>query len=159
MNHRLYTLSLLLAAAACPAQPADKPQSAACQQALEALQAREATMRAPADGAAQPDAAWQTLRRRAAQACLGGTGDMPPPTRTLQAPISIAPLRSPAPYAPPAARGSNPSPATKPPSVVTGCDALGCWANDGTRLNRVGPTQLQGPRGLCTVQGTSLQCP
>ena len=110
----------------------------------------------------KPDAAWQNLRRRAAQTCLGGSGDMPPSTRTLQAPIVIPSMGSAAPYAPaPLRRGATggPSPTPKPPSVVTNCDALGCWANDGTRLNRVGPQQLQGPRGLCTLQGTSLQCP
>lgn len=162
MKRCLCILGALLLMAACHAQPANQAQSAACIQALDALQTREATMRAEV---IKPDAAWQTLRRRAAQACLGGTGDAPPPTRTLQAPIAIAPIGSPAPYPPypqstprSGATGS-PSPTPKPPSVVTSCDALGCWANDGTRLNRVGPAQLQGPRGLCTLQGTALQCP
>jgi len=48
-------------------------------------------------------------------------------------------------------------PAPAPTSVLS-CDIGGCWANDGSRLNRVGPT-LWGPRGACTVLGTLLQCP
>ena len=112
----------------------------------------------------KPDAAWQNLRRRAAQTCLGGSGEMPPSTRTMQAPIVIPSIGRSAPYSTAPLRSGatgspSPTPAPKPPSVVTSCDALGCWANDGTRLNRVGPQQLQGPRGLCTLQGTSLQCP
>ena len=46
----------------------------------------------------------------------------------------------------------------EPPLTVTGCDASGCWASDGTRLQQAGP-QLLGPRGFCSVQGALLQCP
>ncbi|WP_295638039.1 hypothetical protein [uncultured Methylibium sp.] len=53
-----------------------------------------------------------------------------------------------------------PSAIAPPPSplVVTGCDATGCWASDGSRLQRLGP-DLVGPRGTCTVQGAVLACP
>jgi hypothetical protein len=51
-----------------------------------------------------------------------------------------------------------PARAQQRPYAITSCDAGGCWANDGSRLNRVGPN-LWGPRGVCTVQGTLLQCP
>ena len=47
---------------------------------------------------------------------------------------------------------------TEKPYAITSCDAGGCWANDGSRLNRLGPN-LWGPRGICTVQGSLLQCP
>ena len=174
MNHRLPILGILLASPAllaglaCHAQPADTTQSTACQQALQALQTREAAMQAAASAFASPattqaDAGWKNLRRHAAQACLGGTGYMPPPARNSQAPIAIAlpPIGSTAPYASPSRSSATGStiPVARPPSAVTSCDALGCWANDGTRLNRVGPQQLQGPRGLCTLLGSSLQCP
>jgi hypothetical protein len=49
-------------------------------------------------------------------------------------------------------------PALERPYAVTSCDPGGCWANDGSRLNRVG-TNLWGKRGVCTLQGTLLQCP
>ena len=49
-------------------------------------------------------------------------------------------------------------PAAAPLLTVTACDATGCLASDGTRLQWVGPSLL-GPRGMCTVQGTVLQCP
>ena len=153
------------AVSAAHAQATDRPQSPACQQALAALQAREAQLAEDAKDAQarppKPDAAWQNLRRRAAKVCLGGSGDMPASTRTLQAPITITPAgrtSSPAAAAPAGTTAGSALPAVKAPLSVTGCDALGCWTNDGRRLNRVG-SQLQGPNGLCTVQGTSLHCP
>jgi len=42
--------------------------------------------------------------------------------------------------------------------TITGCDALGCWASDGTRLLKDGQN-LIGPRGFCSRQGTVLICP
>jgi hypothetical protein len=51
-----------------------------------------------------------------------------------------------------------PLPAPVLPKSITSCDALGCWASDGTRLQRVGPNLL-GPRGFCSAPGGVLQCP
>jgi len=36
--------------------------------------------------------------------------------------------------------------------------AVGCWASDGTRVDRFGPN-LGGRRGVCTLSGAVLQCP
>ena len=152
------SLSLSLAfllPSVCRAQPQHTPQSAACGQALEALQAHESTRH----GASAPDAQWQTLRRNAARTCLGGTGDAQPTgQRQLQAPISIT--TPPTAGGRPAAMGGQPAlsrPATRPLLSVTSCDALGCWASDGSRLTRLG-ADLVGPQGICTLQGTVLNC-
>jgi hypothetical protein len=42
--------------------------------------------------------------------------------------------------------------------TITTCDPGGCWASDGSRLQRFGPN-LVGPRGVCTVQASQLHCP
>ncbi len=116
-----------------------------------------------------PDAPLEGLRKQAAQACLGGDGQPPPPAQHIgQQPVAVPPILSPIPSPdrvqaaplPRAAAGVAPAPLARPaaPPTVTGCDQAGCWASDGTRLNRVGPV-LQGPRGMCTVQGALLNCP
>jgi len=151
---RTFATLLCAGALATPATAvtdADPLRSPACTRALGALQAaREAG-----------DASVEALRQTAARACLGLAG---PPQRigrpieppTVVAPPAIEPPR------PPQAR---PAPALPPPPVeiarppvVTGCDANGCWADDGQRLQRVGP-QPVGPRGPCTVQQGVLLCP
>jgi hypothetical protein len=50
------------------------------------------------------------------------------------------------------------APAGDRPYAITSCDPGGCWANDGSRLNRVGTTLL-GRQGVCILHGTLLQCP
>ena len=152
-----------LVAAGGPAAELD--QSLPCQQALAALDARQARLLAaagsPAPGA---DATWLALRRAAARACLGADADSaPPPRRTLKAPIEItAPGALRAPDAPvlaaPQRLPAAPLPAPTPPLSVSACDATGCWTSAGTRLPRVG-AGLLGPRGVCTVQGSLLVCP
>jgi len=109
-------------------------------------------------------------RRSAAAACLASRADPAPlPQHLAQPPIAVAPVATPpapigATAAPrpalPPPNAALPSPALPPPAPtsVLSCDLGGCWANDGSRLNRVGPN-LWGPRGACTVQGTLLQCP
>ena len=151
-------------------------ESAECQQALAVLNAEEAAVAqsARASGGVTAndrrliDATLAPVRRQAARACLARRADpatlsaerlvRPPPIAV--APLAVAPASSPAPTAattrvaplvPPAA------PAEKP-YAITSCDPGGCWANDGSRLNRVGPN-LWGPRGICTVQGSLVQCP
>lgn len=44
------------------------------------------------------------------------------------------------------------------PTVVTTCDASGCWDSEGRRLNNAGPV-LMGPRGLCSGTGNTFNCP
>jgi hypothetical protein len=140
-----------------------------CRNALASLQAEEsaadaaahASAAAGAHGGAAPSAELQAARRLAARSCLASRADPPPPppVRSLQAPIVVAPIAAPRPLPPPVARALPPlaAPAERPYAVTT-CDPGGCWANDGSRLNRVGPN-LWGKRGICTLQGSLLQCP
>jgi hypothetical protein len=170
MYRCLFALSVALAGSAAVAQVVDTLKSADCHHALESLQAREAAVvaaRQPdwqSDGRHQraPDAQLETLRRDAARACLGGSGDAPPPShRFAQPPIVVPPIAgarlAPPPPLPIGPVGPSPK-QVEPPTVVMACDPGGCWASDGSRLNRVGP-YLLGPRGLCSVQGTLLHCP
>jgi hypothetical protein len=142
-----------------------------CRQALESLQAQEAAAAAAAaarasavDGrrARTPDARLEASRRDAAAACLRSRED-PPPERQpwVQPPIAVrpAPTVRPGPTLP--LPRAAPPPVARPgerPRFITTCDAIGCWADDGSRLDRVGPN-LRGPRGPCTLQGTLLTCP
>jgi hypothetical protein len=154
----------------------DPLESAECQRALAVLNSEEAAVAesSRASGGVTTndrrliDARLAPIRRQAARACLARRADpatlsserlvRPPPITTQ--PLAVAPASSPAPTAAPA-RAAPPAPPTVPAEkayAITSCDAGGCWANDGSRLNRVGPN-LWGPRGICTVQGSLLQCP
>ena len=163
----LFVLSLAFAGNPGVAQEGDRLKSADCRVALDALQAQEAkAMAVPKAG--QPGAPDQrnalaqlkTLRLRAGRACLGGA-NAPLPQRTAQPPISVSPVAGAPPPAPPRLPAgpvvSLPKPAESP-IFVTSCDPAGCWASDGSRLQRSG-SKLLGPRGLCSVQGTVLHCP
>jgi hypothetical protein len=152
-NHPVVALALLLSAGPGLAQGADPLKSPACGEALAGLQSAR-------DGKAA-NASIETLRSRAATACLGQPGPPQRPGRVAQAPvvvpppqIEIAPLPGPLPGPalplPPVAIQRPPSPAL--------CDAGGCWADDGTHLRQV-PPSLAGPRGMCTQQGGQLLCP
>lgn len=166
---RHFALAAALFAGSATAQPVDSVASVGCREALAALQAQEAAVLAasPAAGRAdpalqhQPPARLLALRREAARACLGGSGELPPPQQVAQPPIVVAPIRVARPAAAPALPTGPvrpPPPPAAPPATITGCDTAGCWASDGSRLTRAGPN-LQGPRGLCSVQGTLLVCP
>jgi hypothetical protein len=169
MVRRLFTLIVVLAGSVAVAQPIDPLNSADCRQALKTLQAQEdAALAAPQAGRQSgglrrsPDARLETLRRHAALVCLGGRADSPPPAqRFAQPPVVVPPVAMARPVQQLALPTLPTVPAPKhvePPVVTTSCDPLGCWASDGSRLNRVGQNLL-GPRGLCGVQGTLLQCP
>lgn len=150
--------------AGVPAWAQDPLASGPCRQALDALRAQEEAVH----GAAVPPlpAASQHLaqaRQQAARACLQGRADAPapPPARLALPPLEVPPLALPPPPARlpmPVPTPLPPPPRPGPPPALTSCDALGCWASDGTRLQRAGPNLL-GPRGLCSVTGTLLQCP
>ena len=151
-------------AAALPRDPLHAPD---CRNALAALEAQEAAADAEwraraASGthdAAAPSAELQAARRLAARNCLANGADPPPPARSIQAPIVVAPVASPRRVPAPVAHLPTPAPAPAERSyAVTECDPGGCWANDGSRLNRVGPN-LWGAHGICTLHGTLLQCP
>ena len=147
----------------------DPLRSSECLLALRELEVQEAAAaaavrrQAAGEPPGRPAAALlDPLRRHAAQACLASRPDSPPPARRLaQHPVSVAPVAT-----PPAARTTTPpagqvaQPTVRIPPLVslTGCDPMGCWASDGTRLQRLGPA-LVGPRGVCSVQGAVLACP
>jgi len=167
--------------AATATAPADPLQAPACRAAVAALQSREAALwadrqaRPPSESRRDtpaPDARLATLRSAAAGACLAGRPDGPAPRagRRAEPPISLTPAPSPAP-----APASRPAPTARsspgatvpqappqrraPPPATTLCDAQGCWASDGTRLDRFGPNLLGPKKGVCTLQGSLLHCP
>jgi len=178
----LAAIVALAPATAAIAEPAtaalgDPLESAECQRAFAVLNSEEAAVAesARASGGVTTndrrliDAKLAPLRRQAARACLARRADpvtlsssarlVRPPPLTTQ-PLAVAPASSPAPTAATARAAPLaplPLPAEKP-YAITSCDPGGCWANDGSRLSRVGPN-LWGPRGICTVQGSLLQCP
>ena len=175
------TAGLLAAAAsAWVAAQGASPASADCRRALDALEAKEARViaarqsRSTVDSAAQSHEDLKPLRAMAARACLGGTGQAPPPTARLLPPAEVVRTTPAAPTTTPGrlpampARPATPiTPMPSPPPVqrqaerpvvITHCDPAGCWANDGAWRPRVGGT-LGGPRGLCTTQGTLVSCP
>lgn len=166
MVRTLVALTVALAGSAAVAQANDPLQSPPCRQAMQALQAQETAAAArPPRGGQAPDPRLAMARRGAALACLGGRGDPPPPPqRFAQPPMAVTPalVARPEPVPVPAPRIDpiRPPPVTQPapPLLVMSCDAVGCWASDGTRLNRWGP-DLLGPRGVCSVQGPLLLCP
>jgi hypothetical protein len=153
---RKLLILLLPAVVALPgaaAPDADPLRSPACTQALQALQAARAS----------GDPAAEALRQAAARACLGLSGPPQRLGRPIEPPTVVPPPAIEPPPQRPARFGPPPSPLPPPvaierPSVVTGCDPNGCWADDGTRPQRVGPQPL-GPRGPCTVQAGVLPCP
>ena len=100
------------------------------------------------------------LKRSAARTCLGGDGNpSPAPQHLAQRPISVQVSPSRSVTARPALVPSPlPSAPEAPLKSITSCDAAGCWVNDGTRLQRVGPSLLS-PKGFCSVQGSVLNCP
>jgi hypothetical protein len=165
MRARLVALTLCLAGLPGLAQEEDRLHSQACRKALDALRAQEAAATAasaPTGDASRRNtsARLQTLQRQAAAACLGGGRAGPASTRVAPPPVSVAPIGTvplpTPPQVPPVSVGPVPPP--QGITTVTACDVNGCLASDGTRLHWVGPN-LMGPRGLCTVQGVTLQCP
>lgn len=164
-------LVLLLAQGlAGPLRAEELPRSPACRTALSALDDAEEALAATAaaSSASLSDqkrrhavaARLQPLRKRVADACLGGLTTSPSPSqRSWVAPPApprptVATPRMPVPAVPPMVL-----PRPEPPVTVTHCNAATCLASDGSTLTRVGPGTLVGPRGACTVQGSFLRCP
>lgn len=159
-------LAFALAAGAVRADVTNPIESAGCRHALEMLQAQEAFLiasrRASEARPTAPGSSIDGLRRNAARACLGGTGDPPPPKQIALPPISVSPIvvsRPTPPLPAPSVQAPPPPRRVEPLVFVSACDADGCWASDGTRWIRSGD-HLIGPRGLCSgTQGTPLICP
>ena len=158
-------LCLLLSGAAQAEEP---PRSPACRTALEALERAEDAIADAAASAPRTDAdrqrtvaaRLQPLRKRVADACLGGLTTSPPPSQhtwVVPPPVQPAPV---VPRVQMPARPVMPEPLPRPeaPVTVIQCNAATCLASDGSTLTRVGPG-LVGPRGACTVQGMFLRCP
>jgi hypothetical protein len=153
-------LPWLAALALLPALAAAQPERGlidqpACRQAIDALTALEST--------AATRAGLVAARQRAAQACLGGPdAAASAPRARVRPPDAVPPVGVARPTPPRAAVPAPPTPPTArlPPLLtLSGCDANGCWASDGTRLQRTGPNSLLGPRGICTLSGSFVQCP
>ena len=145
--------------------------SDACRRALDSLGREEAgagegPRATPGPGSTQAGVApaLAQARRAAAVACLGpGADGASAPQRRAETPVGVPGMRiAPAvgPTRPDARSSASTQPPLKPrlPLVLTSCDTTGCWASDGTRLNRIGPA-LHGPRGACSVAGTAVNCP
>jgi hypothetical protein len=151
-SRHLLPLLALCAGAAQAASPA-------CDSALAALRAEEdaaIASRARGTTATPPPARLLAQRRVAARACLG-SADAPRPATAARPPVVVPGIVLPTPA--PAATAAAPAPPQQRALLtVTGCDALGCWASDGTRLVLQGQ-QLLGPRGACMRQGDVLTCP
>lgn len=165
--------AFVLASALCgwagAAQAEDMPRSPACRTALKALDEAEDAIAAAASASSASlsdqqhqhsvAARLQPLRKRVADACLGGLATSPPPSQhswvapTAPARPAVAAPRVPMPAVPPVVL-----PLPQAPVTVTHCNAATCIASDGSTLTRVGPN-LVGPRGSCTVQGSFLRCP
>lgn len=168
MRPRLPVLCVLLAAAAGAVRGQDALQSATCRQALNALRVQEQASVAEAERGLGPAARQASLlrlaqaRQQAAQTCLQGRTEVSPPApqRFVTPPLSVPPVALPAPTVLPMPVTPLPPapPRVSPPVSITSCDALGCWASDGTRLQRAGPNLL-GPRGFCSAPGGLLHCP
>jgi hypothetical protein len=157
---------LVLGASAVSGQEGDPLASPACRNALSALSVREAAaLAAPTASAASEHRsavrAIQAARERAARACLGAADGAIAPQRAIQAPISVPPVGT-VTATVPRRTATTPDvtlpPRAEPPRLVTTCDAVGCWASDGSYLLRSGPN-LVSPRGLCSVQGSVVVCP
>ncbi len=159
LPHRLAPFAIGLAALGfVPAQAqdgADLMRTPACAVARRQLDAVLA--------AGGPRDRMDAVRRQAALQCLGLETPPPPESRSVPPPASLGAIRlrpEPA-LRPPAALPAAPSAPPPPPpgpTVITTCDATGCWDASGARYNLQGPV-LIGPRGVCTRQNGLLNCP
>jgi len=144
-------------------------QSAACRDALAALQAHESALAAAASSpsptpdrpaTASADRTWRALRAQAAHVCLGGEPDAPPPPprAPVTPPIAVPPVAAAPPVAPPAVRAAPAPLLARPlPPVIMSCDTIGCWTSDGERLPQFGRSPFD-PRVRCSVQGRVVMC-
>ena len=163
MRWQLHFMTVVLATGSALAQGVDPLKSTECTQSLEALRALETVMVAAASHpeASEPVGRLATIeaaRRRAAHECLGSRQDAASPVERLaRPPVAVAPVRSPSPALQPAPAAALPPTPIPPLRTITQCDPSGCWASDGSRLNRIGQV-LVGPLGVCTVQSSVLSC-
>jgi hypothetical protein len=137
-----------------PAPEPDPLASGECQLARQALQL---ALSAAADNPHDKAAPLAQARERTALACLGAADSSLATTRSRQPALVVPPIVPAAPA--PRVIAAPPPPMTIPrASVITACDAGGCWDSNGQRLQRAGPN-LMGPRGPCVAQDQSFNCP
>ena len=160
MRRGLVATLVGLACHAMAAESAYAPQSASCRRALAALDAEEAVAAsAPRGTVPLAPLRVKALRADAARTCLGAEAEAAPPAQRFSAPLAVPPVVVERSLPLPPMRAPSSAPVrSAPPKVITACDAMGCWASDGTRVQRIGPI-LQGPHGVCSVAGSVLQCP
>ena len=96
-------------------------------------------------------------RKRTTLACLGQASGSAAAAHSSQPVIVVPPIVTAVPPLPVIAAPPPPVKVVRP-SVITACDAGGCWDREGVRLHRFGPN-LIGPSGLCTAQGNLFNCP
>jgi hypothetical protein len=158
MHRAWMALGLACAWHAQAATGAD-PQSAACRDALAALQARESELSGGAVGRVTADARWQALRRQAARACLGRESAASAPLpQSARPPIAVPPVTvAPPPLAMPPAPAAAPPVLSRPAPSLRACDANGCTTSDGLRVPHTGRDPLD-PRVRCTLQGQVALC-
>lgn len=99
-------------------------------------------------------------RGRVGGVCLVSADLAPPPARVRQ-PLAVGsslPMPAIAPRPPGLPGALATTVPARPLVTLSGCDPAGCWASDGTRLQRQG-TLLLGPRGYCAKLGNVLSCP
>jgi hypothetical protein len=176
MPRRRLALAFAIAAQALAAQPAlaqdgDALKTPECRQALGELHQQEAAVQAARQADGTPDGdrtraargRLKTLADQAARACLRASPDRPVPQgRMAQPPVAVPPSPAagpPRPTAPTRAAAPPALPRVDAPVTLTSCDLTGCWASDGTRLQKIGPNQLLGPRGFCSTAGGAVSCP
>lgn len=155
-----WTASLALAAAALLTLPVTAGASDDPLQAPRCVRARAELDAALAAPDAVHSARLEHARRAARHECLGtDSGERqrsgaPFPAQVVPPTVAAEPrAHAPAPLTPP------PPPLKVPrPTVITTCDAAGCWDSEGRRLNQMGP-MLVGPRGVCTQVGGVVSCP
>lgn len=154
---------------------AGDPDTDGCTRALAELDRAQDQLlaaRSSDPGGRREDAARDVLeaqRAEAARRCVGGSGRAEPGARwppasglsprpaDLPHPLPVLPV--PAGRPPPVGLPAPTVPVRPAPPMLMGCDAAGCWSSEGRWLPRAGPNQLLSPRGLCSQQGTLLQCP
>jgi hypothetical protein len=123
---------------------ASKASVQACDEAMRALDVARNTS----------DTAVAEAEKRVFKACYTGSGRAP----ALQAPISI--YRDPTVAKPvvPALPAPQVLKAPSTPSVITSCDAGGCWDNLGNRYNGSGTTLFGTTGKPCIRSGDRIEC-
>jgi hypothetical protein len=156
-------MSRIIAAMLLAIVPALTPAQVNPLASPECLAARAELERALNDADGQKGASAERLARARAQTaamCLGHSSGTRERFGAPEPPRVVTPPRITDGGAPalPKLESAPPPLAIQRPTVITTCDASGCWDSEGRRLNNAGAV-LMGPRGLCTGTGNIVNCP